>query len=149
MPREQVVDYLRSLFRGKFPRTFSYVWTALALAVARLPAPEFLEDVRQAYKADLLEISHEDLEHIERELGSHERRDWGKNAVITDAIAEMEWWASFKNSGRAASKAKPGNQPAASTGATGAPPKVHKKPWRNAPCPCGSGKKYKHCCGKR
>ena len=23
-----------------------------------------------------------------------------------------------------------------------------KKPARNAPCPCGSGKKYKHCCGK-
>ena len=23
------------------------------------------------------------------------------------------------------------------------------KPKRNAPCPCGSGKKYKQCCGKR
>ncbi len=23
-----------------------------------------------------------------------------------------------------------------------------KKPQRNLPCPCGSGKKYKHCCGK-
>ena len=23
-----------------------------------------------------------------------------------------------------------------------------KKIGRNAPCPCGSGKKYKHCCGK-
>ena len=23
-----------------------------------------------------------------------------------------------------------------------------KKPKRNDPCPCGSGKKYKHCCGK-
>jgi preprotein translocase subunit SecA len=23
-----------------------------------------------------------------------------------------------------------------------------KKPKRNEPCPCGSGKKYKHCCGK-
>jgi uncharacterized protein len=23
-----------------------------------------------------------------------------------------------------------------------------KAPGRNAPCPCGSGKKYKHCCGK-
>ena len=23
-----------------------------------------------------------------------------------------------------------------------------KLPSRNAPCPCGSGKKYKHCCGK-
>jgi len=20
---------------------------------------------------------------------------------------------------------------------------------RNAPCPCGSGKKFKHCCGRR
>jgi len=23
-----------------------------------------------------------------------------------------------------------------------------KVPGRNDPCPCGSGKKYKHCCGK-
>lgn len=23
-----------------------------------------------------------------------------------------------------------------------------KKPGRNAPCPCGSGKKFKHCCGR-
>ena len=25
---------------------------------------------------------------------------------------------------------------------------VGKKVGRNDPCPCGSGKKYKHCCGK-
>lgn len=25
---------------------------------------------------------------------------------------------------------------------------VEKKPGRNEPCPCGSGKKYKQCCGK-
>ena len=31
-----------------------------------------------------------------------------------------------------------GNQPA----------KAKKTPGRNDPCPCGSGKKYKHCCGK-
>ena len=23
------------------------------------------------------------------------------------------------------------------------------KPKRNSPCPCGSGKKYKQCCGKK
>ena len=28
------------------------------------------------------------------------------------------------------------------------PIKSAKKPARNEPCPCGSGKKYKHCCGK-
>jgi len=30
-----------------------------------------------------------------------------------------------------------------------APRRVEKQPERNAPCPCGSGKKYKNCCGKR
>ncbi|MCR5009712.1 MAG: preprotein translocase subunit SecA [Clostridia bacterium] len=28
------------------------------------------------------------------------------------------------------------------------PVRVDKKPGRNDPCPCGSGKKYKNCCGK-
>lgn len=28
------------------------------------------------------------------------------------------------------------------------PKKAEKKPGRNDPCPCGSGRKYKHCCGK-
>jgi len=25
---------------------------------------------------------------------------------------------------------------------------AEKKPGRNDPCPCGSGKKYKNCCGR-
>ena len=29
-----------------------------------------------------------------------------------------------------------------------APVRVDKKPGRNDPCPCGSGKKYKNCCGR-
>ena len=29
------------------------------------------------------------------------------------------------------------------------PSKAKKTPGRNDPCPCGSGKKYKHCCGKQ
>ena len=41
-----------------------------------------------------------------------------------------------------------------SGGGDGPPPKKkpvrksQKKIGRNAPCPCGSGKKYKHCCGR-
>lgn len=30
----------------------------------------------------------------------------------------------------------------------GEKPKVNYKCKRNAPCPCGSGKKFKHCCLK-
>jgi len=35
-------------------------------------------------------------------------------------------------------------------GESGAPPQPRqkKKVGRNDPCPCGSGKKYKKCCGK-
>ncbi len=54
--------------------------------------------------------------------------------------------------------ASPGSAPAKggkAVGATGAnaqvqrtPVKVGKKVGRNDPCPCGSGKKYKDCCGK-
>jgi preprotein translocase subunit SecA len=29
-----------------------------------------------------------------------------------------------------------------------APVRAEAKPGRNEPCPCGSGKKYKKCCGK-
>ena len=28
------------------------------------------------------------------------------------------------------------------------PKRAKKEPGRNDPCPCGSGKKYKNCCGK-
>ncbi len=36
----------------------------------------------------------------------------------------------------------------ATSGGQRQPQRVAKKVGRNDPCPCGSGKKYKHCCGK-
>ena len=38
---------------------------------------------------------------------------------------------------------------AAGGGDQPSPRKAEKKVGRNQPCPCGSGKKYKNCCGKR
>jgi hypothetical protein len=32
-------------------------------------------------------------------------------------------------------------------GTTGGNPTIFRQPGRNDPCPCGSGKKFKHCCG--
>lgn len=32
---------------------------------------------------------------------------------------------------------------------TSEPIRIEKKVGRNDPCPCGSGKKYKKCCGKK
>ena len=43
--------------------------------------------------------------------------------------------------------AKPG-ETAGSDGTLKKEPVRVKKVGRNDPCPCGSGKKYKHCCGR-
>jgi hypothetical protein len=147
IPRGEVVAYFRSLFHGKLKRTDWHVWDGLVCAVADVPAPELLEDVRQAYREDLVNPGYAGLEDIERNLRTHDGWRWEKYSVITDAIAEMEWWASFKKAGQTSSKAAQTRQSAAVADDAPSQPKVHKKPWRNAPCPCGSGKKYKHCCG--
>jgi hypothetical protein len=125
MPRDEVVSYYRSLFGGKLSRSYSHAWDALAYGVAALPAPELLPEVRRAYQEELIDPGFAGLDEIERE--SRNQKPWRreKYTVITDAIAEMEWWAAFNKSGQG-------------------PVKIG----RNAPCPCGSGKKYKKCCGK-
>jgi Protein of unknown function (DUF1186)/SEC-C motif len=147
MSREDVVAYYRSLF-GKFKRTFSEAWNGLVTAVADLPAPELLEEVRQAYRDDLVESGVADLKGIERELLRPE--SWGRDrfALITDAIASMEWWACFHRDGTPSRK--PTRRVRSSSGPSPAPPQLLRtaKIGRNDPCPCGSGKKYKKCCAR-
>ena len=155
MPREAVVEYFRSLFQGRLQRNPTYIWSSLACAVADLPAPELLEEVRQAYADDLVDTSVADLEGIERDVAAPQawRRD--QQRLITDAIAEMKWWAAFQPNDSRSKQELPeldmSPSPVPPPASDYAPPKPHvreRKIGRNEPCPCGSGKKYKRCCGK-
>jgi len=157
MPRAEVVEYFRSLFHGKLQRTPSYAWDGLVCAVADLPTPELLEEVRQAYADGLADETVADLEGIERDMAAPKpwRRD--RQHLIADAIAEMEGWASFhpEDSGpktlpRLEAPVPPPATPAPSPSSYVAPTPLVRGPkiGRNDPCPCGSGKKYKKCCGK-
>jgi len=82
-------------------------------------------------------------------------------APIKEEHDNLEQFASTGNSAsRGGQEARSGDQAAIAAGSKGggvqAPPR--RKPrtmrrdapkvGRNAPCPCGSGKKYKQCCGK-
>ena len=49
------------------------------------------------------------------------------------------WRAIGKASARIHGLPEPGGSPL--------PPRTGRSPARNSPCPCGSGRKYKHCCG--
>jgi hypothetical protein len=132
-PREDVVAYFRSLFRGRLERMHSFVWDSLVYSSSVLYPEELMPDIRKAYAADLFDEWAISLHWVEQALAE------GKEAalvslrgnrhyqLIDDTIREMEWWACFD--------------------APPSPPT--KKVGRNDPCPCGSGRKYKHCCGKR
>ena len=154
MSRDQVIEYFRSLFHGKLEKSHSYVWDGLVGAVADLPAPELLEEVRQADTEGLMNYSVADLEWIEKEIASPYpwRRD--RHRLITEAIGEMEGWAAFQPEPAESMDAPLPYFPLSERPELEladyevAQPYVRgPKIGRNDPCPCGSGKKYKKCCG--
>jgi hypothetical protein len=163
MPRDEVVEYFRSLFHGKLKREPAYVWDGLICSVADLPAPELLEEVRWAYAEGLADPTVAGLANIEEDLVNPKAWRREKLTVITDAIAEMDWWAAFdpdepwpRVSPEPALLPRFENPAPRLSGPPEAydynPPqpirREQPKIGRNDPCPCNSGKKYKKCCGK-
>jgi hypothetical protein len=156
LPRSEVVEYFRSLFRGRLQRTHSFAWDGLVCAVADLPAPELLEEVHQAYDEGLVDESVADLKGIERDLTAPELWRRERHTLITDAIAEMEHWACFHLDDSRHKRppevkdALPPSSPSPAPASYETPKPLIREPkiGRNDPCPCGSGKKYKKCCGK-
>jgi len=136
--REEVVDYYKSLFKGKLEKEPSMVWCGLVSCSSYLCAKELYEDIRRAYEDDLVDPFFISLEDVDEYLSM----GWEKNLdrlkkdphyqLVDDTISCMEWWACFQQK-----KAKPDLSKPLKT----------KKIGRNDPCPCGSGKKYKKCCG--
>lgn len=152
MPRAEVVGYFHSLFHCKFERTFSYVWKGLVRAVRDLPALELLEEVRQTFQEDLVEGGLSDLKRIEHKLINQEPQDREQYSIISDAIAEMEWWSAFHPKDTHSKQLPKVIIPTLAPTDTRPDSYVAPKPFirkskvgRNDLCPCGSGKKYKKC----
>jgi hypothetical protein len=170
-----VLDYFRALMREKLPREESNVWLMLVRAAADLPAPELMEDVRQAFDDGLIDPGCLTLEELEEEIETADPWREESYSLITDAAEEMELWPEYlandpvwdeedssddDNSDDGASRdipqPVPGKPaPASPTPSRSAYDHVPQQPFvreakigRNDSCPCGSGKKYKKCCGK-
>jgi len=150
MSRDDVVAYYWSLFHEKLEASpCSPVWNGLVSAVADLRAPELLEEVREAFAKGLVEPMFAGLKEIERDvLGPP--RPLRRYDVITDVASEMEAWNCFN---REESETKgpllaPTLASFSETAANDILPIRRVKVGRNEPCPCGSGKKHKKCCGR-
>jgi preprotein translocase subunit SecA len=161
-----VLAYYQELFRGILRREYNQVWNALASAVADLPAPELIEDLRKAYEDRVVDSCVVGLKELEQDalvpLDKKPESNRERTNLVSDAISEMDWWYAFHVDDDAEPVeldevvdepmlplpsihppqiAETVRDPVPSTGIRRDP-----KIGRNDPCPCGSGKKYKKCC---
>jgi len=110
-----------------------------------------MPEIRQAFADDLIDEGFIDLPWIKQNLKEGRKkvlaqlRADGHYHYVEDTVRELEWWACF----RPPPPPVPQRPPSPAPGVTARPaPPPQKKVGRNEPCPCGSGRKYKHCCGK-
>jgi hypothetical protein len=150
--REEVMAYFSSLFH-KLDRRPGQAWNGLVSACADLCPEEVVEEIRQAYEDGLVAPGYIGWKDIERALAL------GKEAaieslkdhrqMITDVGEEVGWWACFRddawNTGRRKAQL---SAPPLSLGTAKPIRQPRPKVGRNDPCPCGSGKKFKKCCGR-
>jgi hypothetical protein len=168
--RDEIVSYFASLFRGRLARKWSHVWDALVSYSCDLYPAELLDDIEQAYEEDLVDPGYIGFDDVKRDLAMDKEQALARlagsshNRLVDDTVAEMGWWYCFQDD-----KAEVATQPSltnpelapswvpsqiASATPKPAPswvptPVKSTKPktGRNEPCPCGSGKKFKKCCG--
>jgi hypothetical protein len=139
--RDEVMTYFKTLF-GKLEREMSLLWATLVGCCAELYPEEVHEDIQQVVAEELMEYFFQNPMTIVEEtlaLGQEKTLERLKEdkryTLIDDTISEMQDWACFQKKKK---KPEPLRYAKMREG-----PKVG----RNEPCPCGSGKKYKKCCG--
>jgi len=155
VPRDVIVDYFTWLARAGLEREPSYVWSALATESADIEALAVFPELRRAYAEGLIDpqtIGCTELDDVEASpRGELLERMKDRYPPIDDIPGATSWWARF---GKHASSRRA--EELASLAAVGdfdddgpvEPYRAPVKVGRNEPCPCGSGKKYKKCCGR-
>ena len=167
MSRDEAVAYYAELFRNKLEREYSAVWDTLVCCASDLVADELWEDIRKAYDDGVVDSFVISLEDVERDLERDKEqvlehlREWDYG-LVEDVVRDMEGWGCFREERAYPSKFNAPERPAPrATPDVGAAPvvprreepvapvRVGRAPGRNDPCPCGSGRKFKHCCATK
>jgi hypothetical protein len=134
-----VEGYFNWLAREGLERTRNEAWSDLAWVCAMLGWVSVFSELRRAVAEGL--VATELVPKEAEEAGIPPREALLENFAqlhprIEDVIRETAWWAGFQRPEMAGDGQESGHTYVA-------PPKVG----RNDPCPCGSGKKFKKCCG--
>ena len=165
--RLDAVQDLRTLFHGGLARPGDdFVWSALVSAVCNLGANELLPEVREAIADGLVDEDLHTLEEVEELLAPQERSFAEFYATFHDPIVDagqavLDWLKEDEaeddeddeddEDEENEDEELPEKTSSADLHpfiASSEPYIAPKKVGRNDPCPCGSGKKFKKCCGK-
>lgn len=142
VPHEPIVDMLLWLAREGLEREPGEVWNSLAVISADIEALPLFPELRRAYDDGLIDwqtMHPKELDEVEAAPpGSVLEATIGRNLPIDDVVDATAWWKARTRSARDLA-----DDPYVVPETYRAPPKVG----RNEPCPCGSGKKFKKCCG--
>jgi uncharacterized protein YecA (UPF0149 family) len=153
--REDVVDYYRGFLQLKASNEDPYVLANLVCCLTDLYPEEAYAEIKQAFNDNLIDESVLDLNFVDQVLAEGKEQTLAKlknrEQLITDTIAEMEGWYCFQeqeSKQKTPVKKTSKTMNMAKSSSLGRPyVRPEKKVGRNEPCPCGSGKKYKKCCG--
>jgi len=164
LSREKFSRILGEFFAGKLERNEGFVWTALADVCVVFGFSEHLEAVRQARVEGWVDLEFDDWDHMEERMKS-DRFDQSESRyylLIEDMADTMRDWYCFTPEAAFASDDEdedgedlPDDEPSRNepreeispSDAPSQPLQGVSKPGRNDPCPCGSGQKFKKCCG--
>jgi hypothetical protein len=162
--RDEVVAFFAGLFRGRLPRTLEneVLWSFLVLAATELHPRELMADIEQAYADDLIDLQVLTLNDVRSDEAMGREAVMARLAtdphrqLIRDTVEEYGRWACFQppeyRGVRHSDDDEVDELPAWLPRDDYQPELPYRregpKIGRNDPCPCGSGKKYKKCCGR-
>jgi len=165
LSRTDLVAYLQELMESKLERKASYVWDAIALIAYDLHPAEIETLLRQAINDKLIApmvLNEDSLNRCLKNdlMSTIKNKENVVEGFIKEPIKELTWWlypdTEVLDKGiDYAAMAVPLADKKIIPGERGAPigwrgdtiSRSTKKIGRNDPCFCGSGKKYKKCCG--
>ena len=151
--RPQVKTFLEAFHDASGAETGEEIWWAWAQSMGVLGFDDMVSKVRAVFERGWITPDHTayaDFEHVMQtnrsaDSASGFAADY-QNRPITDTVAELKGWYCFSPEYLARQSRV---QPLALTNPELFAPEpipAERKPGRNDPCPCGSGKKFKKCC---
>jgi hypothetical protein len=151
--RTEVIAYFAELFRDKLEKEPSHVWDVLASEAVDLYAKTLVDDIRGAYEEGLLWPGYMAPQEVDQVFGMQEQAVMAgskkrNKGLIDNVVEEMHWWACYNPRRDSSPKLADSFRAPAGRHDADTAARSHAKIGRNAPCPCGSGKKYKRCCGR-